>query len=919
MTRQESGQDFTTALLERYQAKRAVRPVAAKREIDPRRRAYREAAAVLHRFSADALKPLGGCGEGENPRLILFADVERVTSETGEPLFHLKSHIRRETLAALRTRDKMREQLNANPARIMTPLQQMWEAYLRSGKLPELQKLRYAELTNVCQLLEWLDGLDASLPPLADVLELARRRSVFASFEHLVDSRFTGRTQELQKLREYIGALAEAPSGPTAIYQQLKNWIGGKTKPVLAMSGPGGIGKTALIGRLLLDHAEADRQARIPFAYLAFDQPTLRIETPFTILVEAASQFELQLPEHADAIEHFREKVRSVRQDRSDLGDRVKIATSRRSRINQVGQLDENLYRSFARMLEMIAQRTVDKRTISIPVLLVLDTFEEVQYRDRESLAGFWRMLATIQQHYNSFRVLISGRSAIAAVPKFKIEQFVLQQLEKPDRLTLLQRLGVKDTQLAQAVADQVGGNPLSLRLAASLILSQPESAGPGGITDLSTKRWWLFQASEELIQGQLYQRILAHIHDEDVAKLAHPGMVLRRVTPEVILHVLAPVLLPSMMELPDSERTTAASRLFGELKKENSLVESGPGGVLVYRAEIRRAMVRLLEQDRRDQVRNLRRAAIAYYSQQKGNEARAEELYHRILLGEDDFPYLESRWRKGIEQAIAAGVEEYSPRVQAWLASWMELEVPREVFKFADDEEWERNITRKVQRALSYQGTEEALSLLHERSARTVASPLFALEAKTYMLLDDWDKAADVLKQGIARVSESTNRGRLAELFWLQSQVSLLRKETPSAADQALSRAEKTIEGASNPVPLVHVLAQRLLLRKSFPGAPYDETSVALRQRLDRACQHIDETVAYADEVVLRLAVDMLENEYPRTSDRLRELTVESMGFLESLGAYGGDPLTSENLRGLDEYREAWEREAEPSAEALA
>jgi hypothetical protein len=917
MRGQGSRQDFTAALLDRYQAKRAVRPVAEKAEIDPRRRAYREAAAVLHRFSADALQPHGGRRKGENPRLILFADIERVTTATGEHLFHLKSDIRRETLASLRTRDKMSKQLAANSARITTPLQQMWEAYLQSGKLPELQKLRYAELTNVSQIVEWMDGLDDSLPRLADVLALARRRSVFASFEHLVDSSFTGRTKELQQLLEYIGALDKTPTGPEAIYQQLKNWIGGKTKPALAISGPGGIGKTALIGRLLLDHAEADRQARIPFAYLAFDQPTLRIETPFTILVEAASQFELQWPEHADAIESFRQSVRSARQERSDIGDHVRIATSRRSRIGRVGQLDEDIYRSFARMLETIARRTVNGRAIEIPVLVVLDTFEEVQYRDRESLAGFWRMLAAIQQHYKSFRVLISGRSAIDPVRGFKINKLVLTELEKPDRLTLLRRLGVKDTKLAQAVADQVGGNPLSLRLAASLILSHPESGGAGGITDLSTKRWLVFQASEELIQGQLYQRILAHIHDENVAKLAHPGMVLRRVTPEVILHVLAPVLLPSLTELTDSEQTAEASRLFEELKRESSLVESGMDGALVYRQEIRRAMVRLLEQDRRGEVRTLRRAAIAYYSHQKSIEARAEELYHRILLGEDDFSYLESRWRKGIEQAIAAGVEEYSPRVQAWLASWMELEVPRGVFKSADVEEWERNITRKVQRALSYQGTEEALSLLHERSARTVASPLFALETKTYMLLDDWDNASKVLQQGIARVSESTNRGRLAELFWLQSQVLLLRNEPPSAADQALSRAEKTIEGASNPVPLVHVLGQRLLLRKTVANATYEETSVALRQRLDRACQRIDANVAYADEVVIRLAVDMLEKEYPQTSERLRELTVESMGFLESLGAYGGDPLTSENLRGLDEYREAWEREAEPSAEA--
>lgn len=114
-------------------------------------------------------------------------------------------------------------------------------------------------------------------------------------------------------------------------------------------------------------------------------------------------------------------------------------------------------------------------------------------------------------------------------------------------------------------------------------------------------------------------------------------------------------------------------------------------------------------------------------------------------------------------------------------------------------------------------------------------------------------------------------------------------------------------------------MLGQRLLLRKTKPDPKYDEAAAMIRARLDEACRRIDETSAYAEEVVVRLAIDMLENEYPRTAGRLRELTVESMGFLESLGAYRGDPLTSENLRGIDEYREAWELDAEPSPEEAA
>ena len=906
--------DVTRALLDRYKAKRSTREEPLPGAIDERRRAYRQAAAVLHRFSAETLQPRGGRLEGESPRLILFSDVDRVTGEAGEVLFHLKPDVRRNALGELLTRAAMLETLEANPQRLKTRLQETWEEYLRSGTLPDLATLRYADLTNVCQIVGWMEDLDDSLPRSSEVLELARQKSVFSSFEHLVDSRFTGRTAELKRLREHIGALPDKASA-MSVQRQLQAWVGGKRKAILAIHGPGGIGKTALIGTLLLDHAEANPKARIPFAYLAFDQPSLRIETPFTILVEAASQFELQWPEHRTAIEEFRADVRRVREQRSDLGDRRKLAASRGERIDEVQRLDNTLYVSFAKAIRTLAKRPLDKKTVQVPVLLVLDTFEEVQYRDRESLSGLWRMLAAIQREYEPFRVIISGRGAVeVADSKTKVEQFALPELSLPDRLTLLRRLGVTDPAMMDVVAQQVGGNPLSLRLAANLITSYPTEIGPSGIADLTTKKWLLFRAGEEVIQGQLYRRILAHIHDESVARLAHPGMVLRRVTPEVILEVLAPVFLSSVRELPPEQQVPEAKRLFEMLKAENALVTMDLEGALVYRPEIRRSMVRLLEQDRLAEVRTLRRAAIDYYSRGEGVSARAEEMYHRLALGEDDFPLLDTRWLPGIEQSIAASVDEYPPRVQAWLASRMDLEVPREVFENAATADWERNIARKVQRALSYRGVKEALALLGERKDRTPASPIFALEVKAHLLEEDYEDAARVVEAGIARVADSNNRGRLAELFWLQSQVALLRGNA-AAADQALSRAEQAIEGAHNPLPVIHVLAHRLLLRQEIPGK-YDETPSALRLRLDRACARLDDATAYSAEFVIRLAATLLGDEYPRTRDRLGEF-VEDTASLEGLDEAQANPLTSENLQGLDEYREAWEREAEPTSEA--
>ncbi len=319
----------------------------------------------------------------------------------------------------------------------------------------------------------------------------------------------------------------------------------------------------------------------------------------------------------------------------------------------------------------------------------------------------------------------------------------------------------------------KVGGNPLSLRLAARLVLSDQNEASKKGIRDLTTKKWLLFQIDEELIQGQLYKRILDHIQNPDVRKLAHPGMVLRVVSPDIIMKVLAGIC--GMGDIDESRAFT----LFRSLREEHGLVEAGSSGTLVYRPEIRQAMIKLLNQDKRSLVRDLNRAAVKYYEGRLGIEALAEEFYHRLVLNEDELWTLSERWDPAIERSIIANIEEYPERTLAWLATRTKIEVPREILLKAGVTDWERNITRKVMRAIEGLQLINAKQLLSERSERTTGSPLFALEAKTDILLEDFKSAIEILDEGIENVIQSNNRGRLAELYWLRAQVGLLQSDS--------------------------------------------------------------------------------------------------------------------------------------------
>jgi hypothetical protein len=898
--------DVTNKLLGIYAAKQAAPMPQPDSKDEDQRWAYLQAAAVLHCFSVDNLVPLYPRAIHSQPRLLLYEDIVYSSGELFEGLFTLTLAVRREALARFTSRQAMWEAVQLNPGRQHTDLQKMWEDFLKTGFVPEINTLSYHQLAHVCQICSWLEGMTAMTAQLPDpvvVLDLYRRKSVLASIEHLSTNNFTGREKELSWFRAYTDTLYPPSGTPSFEKTQGDRWVKILIKPFLAIHGPGGIGKSALVAHLLEEYSFAQTTVRIPFAYLAFDQRTLRIETPFTLLVESTAQFELQFPGHKEDFAAFNDLVRNFRDIKGGVVDRSIAASTREDRISRILNTDEDLYKGFARLLDKISARTIGKKTVNSTVLLILDTFEEVQYRDRESLAGFWRMLATIRQNFPLFRVIIAGRGSIAemGVDKDMLEEQPLLELSGNDRVTLLQRLGVTDDAVAEAVAKQVGGNPLSLRLAANVIKSDEQAATAKGIRQLVTRKWLFFQVDEQLIQGQLYQRILSHIHDEKVKKLAHPGMVLRIVHPEIVLYVLAPL---CRIDIRDIEE---AARLCDELKKEHALVRLNEEGMLQYRPEIRQAMIRLLQQDKFNEVRDLRRSAIDYYTGVPGLTARAEEMYHRLVLDEDEFWQLDQRWEKGIETSIIANLEEYPDRVKVWLASRMNLEVPREIFQNADIADWERNITRKVKSALTEMDTARALQLLGERTERSPASPLYALEGKAWLLQKALRQAWTILEKGVEQVAASNNRGRLAELFWLQSQVWLLQGNVLSA-DEVLDQAAETLKNAANPLPFMHILCHRLLIREKYLLFP-PESAVALRLQLNNACgklPQMDQNVlVISGPLVIQLTRSLLEKEFPATAKALTAYFSFKYGI-------SPDMLTSENLQGLEEYRETWEVESD-------
>ncbi len=830
------------------------------------------AAAVLHVFDPTKLSPVGG-GDAAGAFDALFD--ASVPAVGWQGLRTLRLDVRQRSLGQLGGPAAIERALNANEDRQQTILQRLFERAVAGGL--DLGKLSFAALEEMRQLYEWKLKDVVPLPPIDDFRAAHQRRAGVARFEHLVDHDFVGRGPDLQALRDYVGVVE-----PSA-WARARAFFSAERRPPLFVSAPGGCGKTALLGRFLLEHVSAPKNGWFPFVYCTFDSDALDIREPFTLLVEIVGQLAAQI-EHAalaerralldEAIEAYRRSVTDYRDVRTTLGLRASAQKTQSMRLRSLGKHEERLLAQFAALLGHISREAGDQQQAkSVPVLIVFDTFEEVVYRAREDLIGFWRTLAALSKLHPPLRVIIAGRAG--PDPDTSRRQGIimhqLAELQPADAANLLGRLGVRPDARARAIASQVGGNPLSLRLAARVASQEP--AGDGALEGLSTRRFGVLKVAPELIRGQLYRRILDHIHDDDIRALAHPGMVLRRVTPAIVEHVLAPVC--GMIKDAGGARA-----LFERLREEHALVRLEGDGSLRYREEVRRPMLSLMAHDKPDTVRAIHQAAMDFYASHERTDPgeRAEEIYHGLMLEQDDWR-LDGRWQPGLEPYLATAIEEIPLKQRIWLAQRMSIDLPPEVLAIADLDAWERLTGKKVLQLIRYRDFEPAEQLLNSRSERTPDSPLFAIQARVKMGLLRPDLAADLLDRALRGYPPLGDQARSAELMWLLSQAHLQTGD--------VGRAEETLAGLvdvarhlGRPLALLQALTERAAHRTvSSPEGR------AVREELASALSEIDIQEAAKERSLVRLALVRLGDAYVRTAARLLPLVFPEWAHMTRSG----------------------------------
>ena len=417
--------------------------------------------------------------------------------------------------------------------------------------------------------------------------------------------------------------------------------------PPLFVLGPGGSGKSTLIGKFVLDHAETASHAQFPFAYLDFDRRALRPEEPVTLLLDAMRQLAIQYPWAAniykEKLTEWTGRFSAQQEEQADFADEdvseISVNDSAmivHSEENQSAPVESSVVStsesgaeankpalSLSERSDFLQQfanfvRDLQPNETDQPLLLVLDTFEEVQFHNTASEDDVFDFLSQLQPLVPRLRTVICGRTEIVST-RYKVRELKLENFDEAASVAFLMHQGIEDEELAKTIYAQVKGSPLVLRLAADVALK--EGAGQGGISNLGSR--WLAMFRSESVEVVLYKRILSHVYDERVQGLANPGLVLRYITPELLLEVLGPACNVSIRDIVDARSLVKLMRQ----QLATILVPYGGTEKLAHRPDMRAILLFDLDaRSKKDkglarQLDNIHQMAISFYMQLENPE----------------------------------------------------------------------------------------------------------------------------------------------------------------------------------------------------------------------------------------------------------------------------------------------------------
>lgn len=816
---------------ERFLAALAEEPLKTEPSTDLHR--WYERAAVLAWFEP---RMIGAPSDSEtlldsDDWIALIADCEIARTAENGCRRRLKLVKRREVIAGLEDREDMRRALQetVDPPR-HDPVQQALDALIQGERI-DVSSLPQERLYALHIATEWLRGLLEDLPDSQEIANRLRLDELLQPHRVLVGTGFVGRRKELDELRRYV---EELPSSSLAV-----RIIGGARNlahrvldhPPLVIFGPRGVGKSTLIARFVLDHAE---ERGLVFVDLDFGRPNLDPRWPVTLLAEAARQIATQVPSRLAEGDALAEDLEWTT---------VTSARGQEEAVQVVG-------------LTEAVERFAAFASAALPpghrLPFVLDTFEEVEALGETRVEGIWSLLRQLQKHLPQLRPIICSHAPppnsvlLYNIPLSDLEPAAAEHY-------LRARLGVRhgrklsEKVIADVVA-KVVRTPLGLNLAADLLV-QAVDAGkdPARVVARMAGR-----ADEAF----LYRRILSQIKNPKVRRLATPSLTVRRLDPDVVREVLAG---PCAVDVPNR---LAAERLLDRLAAQVALVERQPDGTLEHRPDVRCLMLPAIAKSvGATLMRKIDHAAADYYKGVDSIIGRTERAYHLLRLGALD--EAEPLLTGDVASRLRRVLEELEPDARLVLKLRLGITCSPEELSAADDARWEKGAIAAAEDDLRRGAYDKVLSLLATRPDRRRGRPLDRIEAEAKIGLGDLTGALATAESGsrAAEIEGERDTAVALALSMVRASLALGRLET---AAEALARTESMVTATDSPDVRLRILITQIRLAH-LRG---DSTSV---------------------EKALRRASDMLDGD---TLSRLQPTVLRDLaGELGSMGGVRGEP----------------------------
>jgi hypothetical protein len=596
-----------------------------------------------------------------------------------------------------------------------------------------------------------------------------QHRYFFSSFYKITEN-FAGRESELKHVSDYVDWLPKKSIMDQAI-EFIRITISWYDKPPLLIQGIGGIGKSTLISKFILEHNNEKNGSKLPFIYIDFDLPGFTITEPLSILLESLRQLSIQFSAQNNIFNEISHIVSEMIYNRKQA-DQYAFKSSNWSSRGLVYDSVEGLISKYGWQLDKI----------NTPVLIVFDSFEEMQYRaSRSELDSFFRFIKEISEKIPRIRPVFVGRSEISeALGDFKFDEVTLSDFDYESAVVLLQKFGIADQNICKTIYDNFGGNPLLLHLAADLVKKDIKA-----IND--------FKQIKDKKHEFLINRILYQIHDPDVRKIAVPGMLVRRINSEVIQNILT---IPCGLGEIDISR---AKNIFNKLHKEVALIaKSYETDDIVFRQDVRMACERMIWDKYPDASAQIRQRAIDFYSIKKSKDEAAEAEYYYHLLKKGEIPEdLTRQVYFRIRTKLESSLIELPEEAKLYINTLMSSQASKTAVKNSSVIEWEQYYLSQIKKGLNSElgylkRLYDEISSRSERS-EDPNSAFVVFEALLYQRLNKLNKSNDVIDR---RRRLSVKGGLIDNQYFEFGFLMAQNFEYMGKYKEALSYCETTLKG---------------------------------------------------------------------------------------------------------------------------